>query len=979
MTMHGQTGRTGPSSPHRRLIAMASVLALLIAITTTFSVLSGAQEAAAAPGPPLSCTSATTAYATLATGELEAVNTATGALTYVSTFGAANTNALGITAGGQYAYAAVGVYGTIGQVVEIYRLDVTTGVVTIFNGPAVVNAGGSSPIAKGGINLANGIYYFAIPESGDSTKQDIYAFDTNTNTAIGLVGSAVANIGASGDLAFDAKNNMYLVVSGGGGANPNVLVRIDDLPTTAGVRSLTETVLSTLSGAVPNGIAFGNDGFVYTSSASTLYKLNPDSGALVSTQTLASANVSDLASCATPGTVSLQKNIAGRFAPTDQFNLAITGGAIAGGNTGTTTGPATGLHTAPGEIAGPIVGIAATTYTLTETAVSGSLSNYVSTIACTNTNDGAPVAAAAAGTGTWMVTFPTPAAGQALADVVCTIDNAVVPVLATTKSIATVNGVAASAATVIRPGDVVVYAVAVHNVGGVPGTTTLTETVPADTTYTGVAQGWSTGCAAAGSTCTRAVTVVPGAMVTTQFTVTVGAIPSGTQTISNVVTTSTGSCPSCAVANPTPARLALVKAANPTIVTAAGQVVAYSFVVANVGGQPVTGLTISDAFTAPAGAGPPVTCPVTILAPGASTTCTAAAYSVTQADIDNGVIDNSATATGTDPAGAIVTSNRSDATVRVPAAPSLTLVKSVNPQTAVKVGDKVTYTFAITNTGNVAIADLFIDDNFIASAAPALAIVCPRTSLAPGAAMACTGTHTVTGVDADTGSIASTATVYGGDPNGNAIASNPSSVTVSIAPAPQLRLVKTARLIDANHDGKVNVGDLIGWVLVVTNSGNVTMNDVTVHDPSAGVVTCPTRRLAAGASMSCTVNPRAVTAAELTAGAVTNTALATGTPANCRAAAATACAVVDSNESHTATSLRVTTGTGAATGGTAPSGPVGPTAPPSIAGVGEPPLAATGAAVPRLLGLASLALLGGAGLTVGGRRRRRSSRHAGSR
>ena len=93
-------------------------------------------------------------------------------------------------------------------------------------------------------------------------------------------------------------------------------------------------------------------------------------------------------------------------------------------------------------------------------------------------------------------------------------------------------------ATAVKAGDVIVYAISVTNVGGTQGTTTLSDTVPANTTYTGSGQGWS--CATgspANSACTQPVTVAPGATVTKNYTITVVTpLPAGTQTVSNLVT-----------------------------------------------------------------------------------------------------------------------------------------------------------------------------------------------------------------------------------------------------------------------------------------------------------------------------------------------------------------------------------------------------------------------------------------------------------
>ena len=77
------------------------------------------------------------------------------------------------------------------------------------------------------------------------------------------------------------------------------------------------------------------------------------------------------------------------------------------------------------------------------------------------------------------------------------------------------------------------------------------------------------------------------------------------------------------------------------------------------------------------GAAPNTTCPSGALAAGASVTCTTRAYTLTQADVDTGRIDNTATATGTGPSGATVTDAASTLSP-IPAGPGLELDKSAS-------------------------------------------------------------------------------------------------------------------------------------------------------------------------------------------------------------------------------------------------------------------------------------------------------------
>jgi hypothetical protein len=109
-----------------------------------------------------------------------------------------------------------------------------------------------------------------------------------------------------------------------------------------------------------------------------------------------------------------------------------------------------------------------------------------------------------------------------------------------------------------------------------------------------------------------------------------------------------------------------------------GQVISYSFVASNTGNVTLHVVEITDTQTAPAGSltsgptcqslsNPAGTCsgPTTTLLPGQSATFTGT-YTITQADLNNGSVNDSATASGTPPTGSPVTSTPSTATVTFP-------------------------------------------------------------------------------------------------------------------------------------------------------------------------------------------------------------------------------------------------------------------------------------------------------------------------
>ena len=378
----------------------------------------------------------------------------------------------------------------------------------------------------------------------------------------------------------------------------------------------------------------------------------------------------------------------------------------------------------------------------------------------------------------------------------CSPTNATKAVLSTAKILLTDNGNPATPATQVAAGDVLVYQITVTNTGGSSGTQTLHDPVPANTTYTGTAEGWS--CAnpsAAGTACDQTLPVGANTAASVTYTVTVAnPLPSGTASISNTVTAPGGVCTSCSPTDPTVGVLNTVKTlatidgakatgADPVY---PGDVLVYDIVTTNTGGSPQTTVLSETvpANTAYTGTGEGWSCAT---GSAAGTACT---QSVTVA------AGTSLTVTFTDtvikplPAGTTTVSNQVTSSVGTctscdpsnPVAnPSLTIAKKagtpvdVNHDGITDAGDTISYTFAVTNTGNVEATNITINDPKLAG------VTCPDPDLAPGASETCVATtpYTVTAADVASGQVTNTATATGGDPGGTTATSSGSTAVVA--------------------------------------------------------------------------------------------------------------------------------------------------------------------------------------------------------
>lgn len=289
------------------------------------------------------------------------------------------------------------------------------------------------------------------------------------------------------------------------------------------------------------------------------------------------------------------------------------------------------------------------------------------------------------------------------------------------------------------------------------------------------------------------------------------------------------------------------------------------------------------------------------LAPGASTVFNATLV-LSQADIDAGVVNNSALATSTDSLGATTTAPAS-ATTPIPAVPGIALIKegTVDPGVdgIANAGDAINYTFQVRNTGNVTLSGVTLTDLM-----PGVTVAGgPIATLAPNAldTTTFTATHAITQADLDAGHFDNQARVTGTAPVGGSTVEDLSDddsevedqvTVVPLTPAPQVALLKSldtstypTAVEDVNGNGLNDVGDRVHYSFEVHNVGNVTLNNVHVQDRNPAIITTPLPptgiSLAPGASDSTSFSALYVlTQADVDAGSFNNTADAYGTDPN---------------------------------------------------------------------------------------------------
>uniref|UniRef100_UPI0018CA29E9 DUF7507 domain-containing protein n=1 Tax=Aureivirga sp. CE67 TaxID=1788983 RepID=UPI0018CA29E9 len=305
---------------------------------------------------------------------------------------------------------------------------------------------------------------------------------------------------------------------------------------------------------------------------------------------------------------------------------------------------------------------------------------------------------------------------------------------------------------------------------------------------------------------------------------------------------------------------------------AVGDVVTYTVLVSNTGNVTLDNVSIVDTLTELDGTSNPQTLASIfdsssmgslegILQVGEVTTYTVS-YTVTQSDIDNGGFANSVFASGDSPEDTKVNDTSDDnddadgnteddpTEVTISEDPSIEVIKTVTSDVSnLAVGNIVTYTVLVTNTGNVTLDNVSIVDTLteldgvtnpqtLASIFDSSSMGSLEGILQVGEVATYTVSYTVTQSDIDNGGFANSVFASGDSPEDTTVEDvsddnddadgntedDPTEVTISEDPS--IEVIKTV----TNDVSNLAVGSEVTYTVLVSNTGNVTLDDVSIVD-----------------------------------------------------------------------------------------------------------------------------------------------------
>ena len=239
--------------------------------------------------------------------------------------------------------------------------------------------------------------------------------------------------------------------------------------------------------------------------------------------------------------------------------------------------------------------------------------------------------------------------------------------------------------------------------------------------------------------------------------------------------------------------------------------------------------------------------PIDLSAGEIDTDTFSAVYTLTQTDVDAGGVSNQALVTGQNPDGNDITDTSDDdsnledeiTVTDLPQGASISLIKTavfndVDGDGFAQVGETITYNFTVTNTGNVTVTNIIIQD-------PLVTVTGGPIDLEPGETDSTTfvAIYTIVQSDIDTGFVTNQAIATGQDPDGidvvdisddnNSVEDDETVTTLPIESS--IALEKVGTTLDIDGDGLIQDGEVIQYTFTVTNTGSLPLDNITITDP----------------------------------------------------------------------------------------------------------------------------------------------------
>ena len=284
-------------------------------------------------------------------------------------------------------------------------------------------------------------------------------------------------------------------------------------------------------------------------------------------------------------------------------------------------------------------------------------------------------------------------------------------------------------------------------------------------------------------------------------------------------------------------------------------IIRFSVVIENIGGCDLTDVTITDKMLAKAEISSvklepinafestkgksltdgKITYTVPELPKGQKVTVTYD-YKVDEADILVDAVTNTAKVVATDPDGDEISHEDSTTTNTDDPNPHLTVSKTTtskpapdaegNPKTTYALGETITYEIEVKNDGNLTITDIAVEDVLTGNTEDQAWKI---DSLAPDESRVFEASYTVTEADIHTGSVVNEATATGktkDEANPEVPVTPGKTVDKTEEPFAKLDIAKAI----VNGKDSYRIGETIQYLLTVTNTGNVTVENIVLTD-----------------------------------------------------------------------------------------------------------------------------------------------------